>query len=159
MWLTLSDVVLSSVSELDSLVLTSGSTGWDSGSVETLGGGDLDLDGRVTCSSQQVYSTHQSKGREGGGMSGAGLHFLPTRHADSSQPHLSKIIGKRCWRWVGRVGEATYLESRRSKRHQQLFPNSFPSTIPRTRNSPRHTHQLTCRACTLVTVDIVIVLV
>ena len=53
MLLTLSDVVLSSVSELDSLVLTSGSTGGDSGSVETLGGGDLDLDGRVTCSSQQ----------------------------------------------------------------------------------------------------------
>jgi hypothetical protein len=61
MVLTLSNVVLSSVSELDSLVLTGGSTGWDSGSVETLGGGDLDLDGRVTCSSQQVYSTHQLK--------------------------------------------------------------------------------------------------
>lgn len=61
MWLTLSDVVLSSVSELDSLVLTSGSTGWDSGSVETLGGGDLDLDGRVTCSSQQVFSVHQQR--------------------------------------------------------------------------------------------------
>jgi len=60
-WLTLSDVVLSSVSKLDSLVLTGGSTGWDSGSVETLGGGDLDLDGRVTCSSQQVFPTFQRK--------------------------------------------------------------------------------------------------
>jgi hypothetical protein len=61
MWLTLSNVVLSSVSELDSLVLTGGSTRWDSGSVETLGGGDLDLDGRVTCSSQQVFSVQQQR--------------------------------------------------------------------------------------------------
>ena len=71
MWRTLSDVVLSSVSELDSLVLTSGSTGGNSGPVETLGGGDLDLDSRVTCSSQQVLSTHE-RIRVGGGMSGAG---------------------------------------------------------------------------------------
>lgn len=53
--LTLSDVVLSSVSKLDSLVLTGGGTRWDSGSEETLVGGDVDLDGRVTCSSQQVF--------------------------------------------------------------------------------------------------------
>lgn len=51
--LTLSDVGLPSVSELDSLVLTGGSTRWDSGSEETLVGGDVNLDGRVTCSSQQ----------------------------------------------------------------------------------------------------------
>ena len=77
MWLTLSDVVLSSVSELDSLVLTGGSTGWDGGSVETLGGGDLDLDGRVTCSSQQVLSTLE-RIRVGGGMSRAGQPFSLT---------------------------------------------------------------------------------
>jgi hypothetical protein len=76
MWLTLSDVVLSSVSELDSLVLTGGSTGWDSGSVKTLGGSDLDLDGRVTCSSQQVYSTHQLK--EGKVEERVGRDFIPS---------------------------------------------------------------------------------
>lgn len=78
--LTLADVVLASVSELDSLVLTGGGTGWDSGSEKTcrrkgkevskegkeergqldishgrccdgltLVGGDVDLDGRITC--------------------------------------------------------------------------------------------------------------
>ena len=71
--LTLADVVLSSVSELNSLVLTGGSTRWDSGSEETLVGGDVDLNGRVTCSSQQVSTYHQQgKGREGGGVKWSG---------------------------------------------------------------------------------------
>jgi hypothetical protein len=93
MWLTLSDVVLSSVSELDSLVLTGGSTGWDSGSVKTLGGGDLDLDGRVTCSSQQVYSTHQLKEGKVEWRSGAELHFLLIPTEDFSLPPLSNLLG------------------------------------------------------------------
>jgi hypothetical protein len=62
--LTLSDVVLSSVSELDSLVLTGGSTRGDSGSEETLVSGDVDLDGRVTCSSQQVPLAHKQEERK-----------------------------------------------------------------------------------------------
>jgi hypothetical protein len=53
--LTLSNVGLASVSELNGLVLTGGSTRWDGGSEETLGGGDVNLDGRVTCSSQQYF--------------------------------------------------------------------------------------------------------
>jgi len=138
MLLTLSDVVLSSVSELDSLVLTSGSTGGDSGSVETLGGGDLDLDGRVTCSSQQVLSSHE-RIRVGGGMSGAGQPFSLTA-TQTIFPTISIDIDTReVLKWIGRVGEATYLESRRSNNHQQLFSNSFLSKIPRTTTGPRYT--------------------
>ena len=124
MWRTLSDVVLSSVSELDSLVLTGGSTGWDGGSVETLGGGDLDLDSRVTCSSQQVLSTHE-RIRVGGGMSGAGQPFSLTATQTFFSTISIDIDTREVLRWIGRVGEATYLESRRSNNHQQLFQIHF----------------------------------
>jgi hypothetical protein len=65
--LTLSDVVLSSVSELNGLVLTGGSTRGDSGSEETLVGGDVDLDGRVTCAGKLLSQggINKGKGREG----------------------------------------------------------------------------------------------
>jgi hypothetical protein len=99
------------------------------------------------------------KGREGGVKEWGGTSFPPHSHGGLFSTTSIELIRIEVLEMDRRVGEATYLESRRSNRHQQLFPNSFPSKIPRPGNSPRHTHQLTCRACTLVTVDIVIVLV
>jgi hypothetical protein len=48
-------------------VLTGGSTRWDSGSEKTLVGGDVDLDGRVTCVGKHWLGLWVIQGEEGKG--------------------------------------------------------------------------------------------
>lgn len=64
MKLTLSKVVGSFVSELDGLVLAGGSTRGDGRSEETLLGGDVDLDGRVTYAGKHLFACGYYKGKE-----------------------------------------------------------------------------------------------